>query len=388
MSKITCAISGITYQCEHVPLVLIDRECAHPIFYTSQVRLLRLYKKYTSNHLTPTDSYLLFLAILHSTDNISFATACTLDPSAAQTTQIIASNIHQLIDVIWQTNAIVHPSFKQPSYIIRASNSDLKNIHNWIKAWKRNIELFKIGEATAREAEQLTKIENKLLLIIRRGIDDITLSSCVAEWASKAAAFPPEHNTLWKKTIRSCFNPKIMFNTPRALIQEIKNYCEDNILIGSSHFHTLTQVLKEGYKNHIDYLGNATLESMGSLSSSATTFTLCKGEESTEEANLNYAVEEAPTSSPVRNNYSSLTEFIKARSKYMLATSLAATSITDELTPEEALDAVNKKEDIKAYEESIANKGDESMSRNITLDDIEGITGITDITGIQNEENN
>lgn len=321
MSKITCAISGITYSCDHVPLTLNSQELAHPIFYTTQKRLLQLYRRYHNSTLTDTDSYLLFLALLHSTDSVTFAAPCSLDPTGMQTAQLIASNIRQLIEVIWQTNAIIHPRFKQPSYILRSNTADLSTIHNWIKSWHKNIELFKLGEATAREQEQLVHAENKLLLIIRRGINDSVLANTTANWAAMAANFPSDKQELWKKTIRSCFNEKVMFNTPRILILEIKHYCEDNIMVGSSHFHTLMEILRTGYKNHIDYLGLDTLESLTDSAAKKgynTTFTLCPEGVSKEEIATKLAIEQAPKKLPVRTDYPDLLSYVRAKSKYML----------------------------------------------------------------------
>ena len=49
-----------------------------------------------------------------------------------------------------------------------------------------------------------------------------------------------------------------MFSIPLSLLKQIKAYCEENIDLGSVHFHTLMQVLDGGINKYTDYLGGGT----------------------------------------------------------------------------------------------------------------------------------
>ena len=326
MANVTCAISGLEYKVPHVPVTLANRETAHPIFYLPQKKLLGIYSRYHKGHLTPTDSYLLFLALIHSTDSVAFTETITLKPAHVDTQKLIANNIKQLVDVIWQTDAIEHPSFKQPSYIIRPDTADLSCISGWIAAWKQNIYDFKYSRASEAEYEKLTKLENKLSYIMRVGLHDANLSNAVANWADMAAAFPLAKRELYKATIRKCFNCKVMFSTPKELLIEIKEYCEENIEAGSEHFHVLMETLKEGYRNHMDYLGTIpTLESLTSIpSDSISSYTLHSIDESVEETNIKAAIAKAPATEPVRHNYSDPVAYVRDKLRFRVAAAAAA----------------------------------------------------------------
>ena len=95
--------------------------------------------------------------------------------------------------------------------------------------------------------------------MLNSGIPLDKLAGIVSEWASQAADFPHDKDDLYRKVIRSCFNATKMFNTPLATIKEVKDFCECNIQAGSVHFHTLSEILKEGIHRHVDYLGGSSL---------------------------------------------------------------------------------------------------------------------------------
>jgi hypothetical protein len=227
-------------------------EGAHPIFYLPQKKLLGLYSKHCKGHLTDKDSYLLFLALLNSTDAVKFTVPATY---TTKTNKLVANNIAQLVRVIWETDAITIPSFKQPMFYIRDTTADLNNVDSWIAAWEDNIVAFKNDYQDNLAWEALKKAEHKLTYVIRAGTKDAKYAAAVATWANKAAEFPKEVAKNWEGVIRRCFNPGAMFSTPKATLKEIKDYCECNIEVGSIHFHALMEVLNAGIKNHCDFLG-------------------------------------------------------------------------------------------------------------------------------------
>ncbi len=325
MARVTCAISGLRFSTEYLEGVSIPHTQGyfHPIFACSYKQLHYLYTQHCHGKLTPKDSYLLFLAFLHSTDQIRWEAPSTLDPNSASSKKLIENNLSQLLSVLAKTGVIKHPSFSQPSFVVTYDNCNLAQIPNWIKAWNSNIEYFKLGKASAQAQESLQKIENKLTYLILSGERVDRFSHIVADWADKAAEFPLEKRELYKLTIRSCFNTTKMFNTPLTLLKEIKDYCECNIEVGSVHFHTLTKVLKEGITRHIDYLG-------GSVAGYTLLPSAFKGNksEAKNEAELISIAANAPESYPQRGDYSTNLDFLRAKLAFRVAINVDKSQIS------------------------------------------------------------
>jgi len=319
MARITCPISGIKFKCEHVPMSIASNDYAHPIFYLPQRKLLGLYTTYTKGNLTDTDSYLLFLALLHSTGNVSFSVPAT---QTNQTQFIIAANIAQLVRVMWQTDSIVHPSFRQPSYVVREDTADLSNIKLWIGAWSKNIIDFKQGLDRLSDLEKLTKIEKKLTkLIFTPEAGNIKLAAAAADWADKAAVFPKHKRETWKGIIRKCYNLSAMFSTPKKELMELKSYCEENLEVGSVHFHTLMNILKTGIANHNDFLGLGALE--GTTKAKDCGYTLLETDNTKNEAALLDIISNAPIEAPIESNYQSKLAYLRAKLAYKQATKVS-----------------------------------------------------------------
>ena len=261
MAKITCAISGISFTCTFLKDTSISELAGyyHPIFALDYTTLHRLYSEHTKGNLGRTDSYLLFLAFLHSTDCITWSRPANKAPSNLDTIKLVENNIAQLIAVIEKSNTIRHPSFSQPHYRVTEASCNLSAIPNWIAEWDSNIQDFLHDKADQADWEKIKKVENKLSKLILSGGNPRDFSAVIAEWANNTADFPTHKAEAFKKIIRSCFNTAKMFNTPLAEIREVKEFCEANIEAGSIHFHTLEEVLTEGLARHTNYLGGSNL---------------------------------------------------------------------------------------------------------------------------------
>jgi len=323
MARVTCAISGIEFSCEHLPIAVSHTDgYYHPVFALPYNSLYTLYNKHCNGHLTDTDSYLLFLAFLHSTGKVSWKCPVSLSPSEQATIKLIEANIHSLIKVIEVSFSIDHPVFKQPSYKVTSATDTLCNISSFIKAWRDNISTFNAGYADRFMRDNIQKIENKLTLAIKSGSKLESYSHVVATWADKVGDFPPDKKEQWIKIIRSCFNTTKMFSTPLADIKEIKAYCEENIEVGTIHFHALMSVLKEGISRHLDFLGMSPL-GLG--------YTLLPTDSSKNDVEVAAAIASAPVSAPVERDYPSKLDYIKAKLRYRTAT-IAASHATPTVT--------------------------------------------------------
>lgn len=264
-AKVTCAISGITFHVSHVGRLHIPVSTGyfHPIFAASYTDLHSLYTAHCKGQLSNTESYLLFLAFMHSTSKIDWSVPCSLNPKDSYTTKYIENNIAQLLETIEKSACIKHPDFHQPNYRMTKDNSNLSTLQGWLESWQHNTQTFVSDKRELRRMqrlqEALSEVEDKLSYLILSGEKPQKCSSIIAQWASKAACFPEDKNEAWQQIIRSCFNADKMFNTPLSDIKEVKEYCEINITAGSIHFHALSEVLREGVKRHTDYLGGSHL---------------------------------------------------------------------------------------------------------------------------------
>lgn len=315
MAKLKCAISGLSVSVQHVPIVCQESiGYYHPIFALPRKRLYGLYSKHCSEQLTPTDSYLLFLALLHSTDQVTWAAPASRDPVTATTATLIANNIAQLITVIEETDCISHPSFSQPKLVVSTSNSSLRDIHSYIEAWHTNVSRFRSGYREAELENRLQILENKLSHCILSGLSEERYIHVVANWAAKAAGFPEDKHEEYKKIIRTCFNSTKMFNTPLAELKTIKSFCEENIEPGSIHFHKLMEVLREGITRHTNYLG-MTPEVLG--------YRLIPIDTSKQELAIEVIRSSAPKYTPARESYPDTISFIRAKLAFTVATAAA-----------------------------------------------------------------
>jgi len=333
MAQVTCAISGIRFKVSCLEHISIDHTAGyfHPIFALPHKQLHQLYAAHCKGKLSQVDSYLTFLSLINYTGKVDWQHPVTLDPAKPITRTLVENNISQLVRVIEQTDCIRHPSFTQPSFKVTYENSRMIQIANWIKAWEENLSDWKAGRASLREAQSLQAVENKLTHLIYGGSSPAHYSHVVADWADKAAEFPPHRAEEWKKVIRSCFNTTKMFNTPLSLIKEIKDYCECNIDVGSVHFHTLMEIFNEGIARNTDYLGGSSL----ALGYTLLPTTSAAGKQQ-QAAELKNAAEvaalaaKAPATEPVKSDYSTVVDYLRAKLAYRVA---AATLSKQEQAP-------------------------------------------------------
>lgn len=311
MAKVTCAISGLAFQCDHLPIVVNSNDgYYHPIFALPYKKLYGLYSKHCSGHLTPTDSYLLFLAFLHSTEKVVWEVPAAFNPTTTSSIAFVENNLKQLIEMVELTNLIHHPSFKQPKFKVDINSSDLQRIPGWIIACNDNIESFYSGYKRQLAQESKQKIENKLSYYIKSGGAVKEYAHIVAAWADKAASFPTAKREHWLKIIRTCFDSSKMFSTSLVDLKEVKSYCEENIEVGSIHFHTLMETLREGISRHTDFLG---------MNPIALGYTLVDTDHTRNEESVAAILADAPTDAPKRGEYTSALDFLKARLKYRTA---------------------------------------------------------------------
>lgn len=321
--RVTCAISSVKFEVPGFTRVNIPHSQGyfHPVFALKQKQLYTLYRLHCTGELTDTDSYLVFLALLHSSGKIEWNHPATRNPNDPNTKKLVQNNIAQLIRVVEKTALIKHPGFKQPEYRVNLHNSSLETLPNFIKAWEENIIFFNQKRATIRARQELLEIENRLSALINSGVSPEKYAYLVANWAREAGDFPPDKAELWTKTIRSCFNIDKMFKTPLSLLKEIKDYCECNIEAGSLYFHALSEALKEGISKHVDYLGGGSLALGYTILPNFSTGSSLEDAKKQEE--MKQKLEElsltAPEVPPNKYDYPDTLSYVKAKMAFRIA---------------------------------------------------------------------
>lgn len=337
--KILCSLSSIEFECSHFPGTFYSRELSHPIFQLPQKKLLAATGKWASGELTPTDSYLLFLALLRSSDLIEWRVPVS---RTEQTDSIVANNMESLLRTVIKLNTISEPELVFPHYAISNDTRFLSNVRYWIENWEHSYKEFKSGYKSAHESAILVRRENALARMIKNPHKPISsYSSELGHWASQAGAFPtftvksPFGSNLgtdiscsdfWKEIISRCTRNEYIFSIPDADLQELIEHCEEHIPIGSIYSHALFKILRDAQSRKRNFLdiGDPDLKSSYSLISSSA---------SVESANMKALIDSAPLEAPIREQYPSQFAYAKAKLRWDMAkkfgTSVSDSAISD-----------------------------------------------------------
>lgn len=316
MAKILCGISGIEFNCDHLPIYLSSREYAHPIFFMPQRKLLGLYQKFRHEELNDIDAYLLFLAYLNSTDLIEWRVPAK---RTALTASIVAQNFESLVCTVEKINTIANSSAEFSHIAISPDTCDLSNVQYWILGWESTYESFRSGYKAERAKQDLAELEARLEYISRdANRNEVQYATRLASWADKAGNFPRYPisrngkvipcNLHWQMVIRKCTSAESIFTISSEDLIDVKEWCETNIDAGSTYSHDLLKFLREGIQKQNDFLG------MGDFQ-----FSIVSADTSVEQANRQAIVQNAPVCEPRRIDYPSEFQFLKAKLAWGLA---------------------------------------------------------------------
>lgn len=318
MSKILCAKSGILFNTDHFSFSLSSREYEHPIFRLKIDKLLKLYNSYLAGALTPTEDYLLFLAILDTTDLIEWRVPAR---HTEKTPGIIANNINRLVHVVTHLNIIANPSIEFARIAITPETKTLDNVKYWLSSWVNSYNQFINTNRYQQLRHTIAQLELKLEQQIKNPQkNEIKFANILAEWAAKAGSFPSfivsykgstmPCSTYWKLIIRKASSADSLIGIDGKDIQELLDHCEDNIENGTIYSHALFTHLNSAIKRVNNSLG---------FSSNSANYTILKEADSVETANKLAIIASAPTSEPKPENYSSPFRFTRAKLAWDMA---------------------------------------------------------------------
>ncbi len=326
--RILCSYSSIQFQVEHFPGFLDSRESYHPVFDMAPKKLLATMGKWSSGGLTPTDSYLLFLALLKSTELVDFRVPAI---RTERTDSIVAQNIEHLARTSIRLTSIVNPSVCFPHYVVSTDTRTLENVRYWIENWDDSYLDFTAGKLRDIEGrdewKKLATREAALERLIKNPHRPISsYASQLADWASIAGSFP-DHGTVpspftslpttiadyWKTIITYCANDVRLFSIPRTDLQELIDHCEDKIPIGSIYSNALFKVLRHAFDRQKSFFG------LGDIDISRSTYEILNSTDNVEDANLRGAIQSAPAEEPRQEQYPSKFEYLRAKLRWDLA---------------------------------------------------------------------
>lgn len=334
--KILCSLSGIEFSCEHFPAYLTSREVHHPIFSLPQKKLLSFLGKWSDGELTPTDSYLLFLAILNSSSLVEFRVPAAISP---ETESIVAQNMEHLAKTVSKLNAVTNPNVVFPRYVISPDTKFLGNVKHWIENWKDSYQDFCDGYAREYDARKLITRESALERLIKNPHLPVSAYAAkIAEWAAVAGQFPqyltvsPFTNlkvtmaTYWKEIIVKCSREESIFAVPQIDIQDLLEHCEQNISIGTIYSNALFSVLRKALERQKNFLG------LGDMDLSRGKYQILSTDDTTETANLKALIDSAPAEEPKPEQYPNKIAFLKAKLRFQMAKKYSQNPEVAELT--------------------------------------------------------
>lgn len=327
MARILCSLSSISFTCEHFPILLESRESYHPIFDVPQRKLLPFLRKWSAGELTPTDSYLLFLALLRSSELVNFRVPCV---RTSRTDSIIAQNMESLVRSVTRINTIVSPASLFPSFVISVETRDLDNVKYWIENWDEHYKDFQNGTRRDYDTRKLVQKEAALSRLIRSPHKPVSsYASQLADWAATAGSFPtftiksPFNGfptslaDYWKVIISRCATESYLYSIPKKDLEELIEHCQENIPNQSEDetrfSFALFKLLNSALKKR-----DALLD-FGDKDIGDTSYRILEESTDTQDLNIKLMIDHAPEIKPERNQYKTNFEFMRAMARWNMA---------------------------------------------------------------------
>lgn len=320
--KILCSNSSVEFEVSHFPGTFYSRELIHPIFYLPQKRLLSYTGKWASGELTRTDSYLLFLALLNSSDQVQFRVPVFRNE---RTDSIVALNLEPLVRTVIKLNAVKNPSVTFPAFVITPETRYLTNVHHWIECWQEAYENFASGTRRDYDARKLISKEAALQRLIRNPHKPVSqYAATLADWAETAGEFPQFLVTspwnglkitcadYWKAVIVRAARDEYLHSVSPTDLHEILEHCEDKIPVGTIYSHELFKLLRKAAEKQKNFLGFGEVD----LKS---TYSLLDDTTNAESANLRAMIDSAPTEEPKPEQYPNRFKYVQAKLKWDMA---------------------------------------------------------------------
>lgn len=316
MAKAICRYSGIEYRIEYFPFTFSRGQCTHPVFTLSSKELLGMSGQWANRKLTPVDTKLYFLSLLHSTNLVEFRSYAK--PSIAICELHMESLIHE---VSWIDSITEATRARLPRFVINADTSNLATIEGWLDAWKQARSDLAEGYHTYNLEQKQQRRELALERLIKspsRAVE--SYARALSEWAAFATDFPnglvqaPDGSQItlrnyWIDLIQKCGNTDFqIWKVDRKDLEELLEYLEENLNHGSIYAAAVMKLVRNALGRHDNLLG------MGSPR-----FAILDEKSSVETQNIAAAIAAAPEIEPILEDYPSKVAFLRAKARWILA---------------------------------------------------------------------
>lgn len=227
--KIICTYSGIEFTVSHFQNSLSARftvNGAHPIFNQPVKILLSRARDFQEGKLNEEECRLLFLALLNSTELVSFHVPAT--PSR----KIVLANMEAMLRVTNWINAAKPLHIAWPRVSINHQTRYLEQIGGWLDAWLNAKQEASQSARYRNLIENIVKKEEILNRYIKSASKQLTsYSKLLGSWVMDATDAPADMRDYWISLFQ--LRGIDIYNAHTASLQELVDWMHENLPLNS-----------------------------------------------------------------------------------------------------------------------------------------------------------
>jgi len=332
--RVTCRYTGLSFTSSSFSKVRFVGE--HPLINAPLDTLLSRTANWAKGELTDVEKYILFVALLKSTDLVTF------NVPVQPRRHIVTSCMEKLIKcAAWI--GFMRTKTYLPGYVVNPENSHLPNLHLWLESLEEAKTAFQSSYWTISQREKLEARNNALERMIRSANrNDLRYAGLLADWALTASKadvrLDKEMLAYWRAIFRARGNE--FANIPLDDMKDVEDYMvlnldsyKSGIFARETLFHIRKQVAK---KETGDFFGILDYDTYNVDMQDAleNPFKILPNDTVAHQTIKKIAAD-APETMPERKNFSSSFEYLREVAKYNIAMRARKSII-------ETIDAVNK----------------------------------------------
>lgn len=316
--RVTCKYTGLTFTSSSFSKVRFVGE--HPLMTAPLETLLSRTANWSKGELSPVEQYILFIALLKSTDLVDFQVAVKAKRN------IIVANMEKLIKAAGWISFMRSKTYL-PRYVVTEETCNLSNIHFWLDSLEEAKVEFHSNYWTSSARDRLEHRTAALERMIKSPQRNaLRYATILAEWALTASAadtkLDKEMLEKWKAIFRLRGNDIALVSLDD--IDDVLDYMTINLpsyKAGIFATETLLHLRKlRSMKETGDFLGildydQLTYDPKDVLDNP---FKIIPSDSQAHQFIKNVAIN-APTELPKRSDYSTNVEYIRAYAQYNVA---------------------------------------------------------------------
>lgn len=275
---------------------------------------------WSNGELAPVEQYILFIALLKSTDLVKFETA------AKPKRNIVVANMPRLLKVAAWVGFMRTKTYL-PSYVINEDTAGLSNIHNWLDSLQEAKDTFNAGHWTIGSYDKLNRRQEALERMLKSPTrNEHRFTGLLTDWALTASQadvkLDKSRLEYWTAIFRARGNE--LANIPLDDIMDVVDYMElhldsykGGIFARAALHHIRSQAAK---KERGDFFGilDEDIFNFDPVDVLENPFKLLPND-APQQRNLKQLAAEAPLVKPERENYPNSFSYLRDLAKYNIA---------------------------------------------------------------------